>query len=71
MSKLAELMKNLGSDAGLAKAYEENPQKVMEEAGLSEDEMKLLQEGDLKKLENETGLSGLKKITVVIKSFEG
>jgi hypothetical protein len=71
MSKLAELLKNLGTDAELAKAYEENPQRVMEDAGLSSEEMTLLKEGDLKKLESVTGLDGLKKITVVIRAFEG
>ena len=70
MSKLAELMKNLGSDAELAKAYEENPQKVMEEAGLSEDEMKLLQEGDLKKLEDSTGVGSCQKIKTIIKAYD-
>ncbi|WP_419653301.1 hypothetical protein [Thiolapillus sp.] len=35
MSKLTQLLKRLGAESDLAEAYEKNPQKVMEEAGLS------------------------------------
>ncbi len=70
MSKLTEFLKRLGAEADLAKAYEENPKKTMEEAGLSKEEMTLLQEGDTQKLEAATGLKSLKKITIVIKAFE-
>ncbi len=70
MSKLTEFLKRLGADAGLARAYEDNPRKTMEEAGLNEEEMALLQEGDIKKLEAATGLKSLKKITIIIKAYE-
>jgi len=68
MNKLAELLKRLGADAKLAKAYEQNPKKVMEEAGLNKEEITLLQEGDTEKLEAATGLKSLKKITIIIQS---
>ncbi len=70
MSKLIEFLKRLGAEPELAKAYEENPRKVMEEAGLNKEEMALLQEGDTKKLEAATGLKSLKKITIIIKAYE-
>ncbi len=70
MSRLTEFLKRLGADAKLAKAYEDNPLKTMEEEGLSKEEMKMLQKGDIKKLEATTGLKSLKKITIVIKAYE-
>ncbi len=70
MSKLTEFLKRLGADAELAKAYEKNPQKTMEEAGLDEEEMRLLQEGDIKKLEATTGLKSLKKFLIIVKAYE-
>lgn len=70
MSKLAELLKRLGAEADLAIAYEENPQEVMEEAGLSEKEKKLLTKGDLKQLEEATGLGPLNKINIIVKAYD-
>jgi len=70
MKNLIELMTRLGSDAELAKAYATNPKKVMEDAKLSPEEMKLLEEADLKALEKATGLNSLKKIIVIIRSPE-
>ncbi|WP_456449002.1 hypothetical protein [Thiolapillus sp.] len=70
MSNLIKLMTRLGSDAELAKAYATNPKKVMEDAKLSPEEMKLLEEADLKALEKATGLNSLKKITIIIRSPE-
>ena len=69
MSKLTELLVRLGSDAELAAAYEEDPQQVMENAGLSDEEMSLLNEGDLGKLEMATGLGPLAKTNSVIKAY--
>lgn len=70
MTKLTELLKRLGADAELAKAYERNPQKVMEEAGLTPEEMAILKEGDIKKLEQATGLGALHKTNIVIRLYD-
>ncbi|WP_293650223.1 hypothetical protein [Thiolapillus sp.] len=70
MSKLTQLLKRLGAESDLAEAYEKNPQKVMEEAGLSKEEMELLRKGDLEKLEESTGLSSCQKIKSVIKAYD-
>ena len=69
MSKLTELLKRLGADADLAEAYEKNPEKVMEEAGLSNEEMELLKGGTLEALEKATGLGSLMKIKSTIKAY--
>ena len=42
MSKLLELMRELGRDAALASAYEANPEAVMQQAGLSDEERRAL-----------------------------
>ncbi|WP_456404790.1 hypothetical protein [Thiolapillus sp.] len=70
MSKLAELLKRLGAEAKLAEAYEKNPLEVMEEAGLSKEEMELLKEGDLEKLRKATGLDSCQKINSNIKAYD-
>lgn len=70
MSKLVELLQKLGADAELAKAYEENPEAVMKEAGLSEDEMEVLKSGDLERIKRETGLKELERTNVVIKAYD-
>ena len=56
MSKLLELMKKLGSDAGLAKEYEKDPDAVMRRAGLSDEERKAMAESDYGAIKRLTGL---------------
>ena len=46
MSKLLDLMKNLGSDAALAKEYAQDPEGVMQRAGLSDEERRAMAEKD-------------------------
>ena len=58
MSKLVELLKGLGSDSELAKDFEENPEAVMKEAGLSEAEMEALQSGDVERIINQMVTGG-------------
>jgi len=70
VSKLAAFLKRLGAESDLEEAYEKNPQKVMEDAGLSREEMELLKEGNLEKLEKSTGLSSCQKIKSVIKAYD-
>ena len=71
MSKLVELLKQLGSDVELAKAYQENPEAVMKEAGLSEEEMEALKSGDIERLKEVTGLKELKRINSIIRAYDG
>jgi hypothetical protein len=70
MSKLTELLRQLGADAELAKAYEKNPAKVMEEAGLSKEEITILKKGDLSKLKDATGIANVKLINTIIKAYD-
>ena len=70
MKKLAELLQRLGANAELAEQYEKDPRTVMMEAHLSEEEMALLEKGDLQALEKATGLGSLKKIDIIIKAYD-
>ena len=55
MSKLNELLENLSSDAALQAKYLENPEQVMEEAGLNDAEKKAMRSCDEKSLSDLTG----------------
>lgn len=70
MSKLVELMQQLGADAKQAEAFEKNPDAVMKEAGLSTDEMDALKSGDIERLKKETGLENLERINSTIKAYD-
>ncbi|BAJ01331.1 hypothetical protein [Shewanella violacea] len=55
MSKLNDLLENLSSDAKLKAKYLENPEQVMEEAGLNDKEKTAMRSGDEKSLTDITG----------------
>ncbi|WP_076410743.1 hypothetical protein [Shewanella sp. UCD-KL12] len=55
MSKLNDLLENLSSDANLKAKYLENPELVMEEAGLNDKEKAAMRSGDEKSLTDLTG----------------
>lgn len=55
MSKLNDLLENLSSDADLKAKYLENPEQVMEDAGLNDAEKKAMLSGDEKSLIDLTG----------------
>ncbi|WP_064791871.1 hypothetical protein [Shewanella woodyi] len=55
MSNLNDFLENLSSDAELQVRYLENPEQVMEEAGLSEEEKEAMRSGDEKSLSDLTG----------------
>lgn len=55
MSKLNDLLENLSSDAKLKAKYLENPELVMEEAELNDEEKKAMLSGDEKSLTDLTG----------------
>lgn len=56
MSKLLELMKNLGSDAALAEEYKSDPEGVRRRAGLSDEEHRAMAEHDYAAIKSLTGL---------------
>lgn len=55
MSNLNDFLEKLSSDADLKARYLENPEQVMEEAGLSEEEKEAMRSGDEKSLSDLTG----------------
>ncbi|NRB23794.1 hypothetical protein [Shewanella sp.] len=55
MSKLNDLLENLSSDAKLKAKYLGNPELVMEEAELNDEEKKAMLSGDEKSLVDLTG----------------
>lgn len=57
MSKLLDLMRNLGSDAALATEYEKDPDGVMLRAGLSDEERKAMSAKDYVAIKKLTGLT--------------
>lgn len=57
MSKLLDLMKRLGSDARLAKAYEEDPDAVLRRAALSDEEHAAMAGSDYEAIKRLTGLA--------------
>jgi hypothetical protein len=59
MSDLVRLLKDLGQDAKLAEAYENDPDSVLEKYDLSKEEVEALKAGDLDKLREASGLDEL------------
>lgn len=60
MSKLADLLVDLGRNADLKDAYESDPKEVMARYGLSDEEMRAMLDKDLDKLKKLSGLDSLK-----------
>lgn len=60
MSKLADLLIDLGKDANLQDEYENDPKGVMVRYGLTEEEMQAMLDKDLEKLKKLSGLEKLK-----------
>ncbi|NEZ04434.1 hypothetical protein G4Y73_09775 [Wenzhouxiangella sp. XN201] len=60
MSKLADLLIDLGKNADLKDAYESDPKEVMARYGLSDEEMQAMLEKDLDKIKKLSGLDNLK-----------
>lgn len=57
MSKLLELMRRLGSDAGLAEEYDKNADAVLRRAGLSDEERQAMLDKDYETIKKLTGLT--------------
>lgn len=60
MSKLKELLIDLGSDASLQDEYEKDPTGVMGRYGLTEEETQAMLDKDLDRLKQLSGLDTLK-----------
>src|SRR3546814_6457769 len=56
MSKLLDLMKKLGSDAALAAEYDKDAERVMQRAGLSDEERRAMVAKDYTAIKKLTGL---------------
>lgn len=65
--KLAELANALDQDPALQRLYIKDPKKVLEEFGVSEDDIKLVLGDDMKALKSRLDMSGM-KATVTIKN---
>lgn len=60
MSKLADLLVDLGKNASLKDDYDSDPKGVMARYGLTEEEMQAMLEKDLDKIKKLSGLDNLK-----------
>ena len=60
MSRLAELLKELGQNADLQAEYVKDPEAVMARYDLEEEEVKAMLDKDVKKVQELSGLSNLK-----------
>lgn len=60
MSKLKDLLIDLGKDAGLQEDYEKDPRGVMGRYGLTEEETQAMLDKDLDRLKKLSGLDNLK-----------
>jgi hypothetical protein len=71
MSKLLDLMRKLGSDATLAAEYGNDPDGVMQRAGLSDEERRAMAELDFAAIKKLTGLAdGQFATNHVIKAYD-
>ena len=71
MSDLLDLMRKLGSDAALAAEYEKDPEGVMLQAGLTEEERKAMLEKDYAAIKALTGLEdGQFATNHVVKAYD-
>lgn len=71
MSKLVNLLKDLGGDAALSGQYADNPDAVMDKYGLSADERNALKAGDLDQIKSMSGLQDVRMTTnSTIKSYD-
>lgn len=60
MSRLAELLKELGQKADVYKAYIDNPEAVMKDYDLNQDEVRAMLDKDLEAVKRMSGLENLK-----------
>lgn len=70
MSKLIDLLKDLGENADLVAEYEKDPEPVIKRYDLTDKERKALLSGDSEKLREMTGLTQLRMTNSTVKSYD-
>lgn len=70
MSKFVELLENLGRDAELAAAYEKDPQSVLDQYDLTEEERKAMLDRDVDAVRKLSGLASVRMTNSTIKTHE-
>ncbi|MCP1727846.1 hypothetical protein J2T60_001846 [Natronospira proteinivora] len=70
MSGLNELLRDLGSDAKLEKAYQEDPESVMERYRLTEEERQALRDQDIEKIKSLSGSTTASLSNTTVSSYD-
>lgn len=70
MSRLTDLLKDLGADADLEREFENNPDSVMDRYGLSGEEKDAVKAQDFDRLKEMSGKSDLSLTNTTIKSYD-
>ncbi|MEN1728527.1 MAG: hypothetical protein AAGJ52_08800 [Pseudomonadota bacterium] len=68
MSELIRLLKDLGQDAKLAAAFEQDPDSVLKHYDLSDEAIKALKAGDIDAIRKLSGLDDVHMTNSTIKS---
>lgn len=70
MSKLAEFLQSMGRDADLNAEFEKDPEGVMSQFELSDDEKKAIREGDVDTVKKMSGLQNVRLTKSNVNSYE-
>jgi hypothetical protein len=70
MANLTDLLMNLGQDADLSKAWENDPNAVMARYELSDSEKQALLSGDVEELKRASGLTSLHMTNGTVRSHD-
>lgn len=70
MSKFVELLENMGRDADLAAAYEKDPESVLDQYDLTEEERKAMLDRDVEAVKKLSGLVSVRMTNSTIKALE-
>lgn len=65
MSKLSQLLRDLGKDSDLHDAYVDNPKDVMSRYQLTDEETQAMLDKDVEKLKKLSGIEKLKSNSIV------
>jgi predicted DNA-binding protein (UPF0251 family) len=70
LPNLADLLKKLGEDAALEESYRKDPEAVMDQFDLGDEEREALRSGDIEKLKRMTGLSVMSISNGTVTSYD-
>jgi hypothetical protein len=70
MSKLVDLLRDLGKDADLCEAFKEDPDAVCDRYGLDDAQKTALKAGDVEAVKKAAGLSNASLTNGVITAYE-